>query len=82
VVQVLLEYGADVSGEDGTGRTPLHEAAKRGHAEVTLPARLLLAHGADVSARDHAGFTPLHYASSRDNETVVQMLLDKVNPKP
>ena len=92
MVRVLLEYGANVSAEDLSGRTPLHGAASRGHTNgaAILPVGLLLEHGADVSARDEAGCTPLHRAllahgdvnPVRDNETVAQMLLDNVHPGP
>ncbi|CAN0230862.1 unnamed protein product, partial [Hapterophycus canaliculatus] len=43
-----------------TGRTPLHQAALRGHTEVVLR---LLAHGVSPDPTDCRGATPLHLAS-------------------
>ena len=48
--KVLLDTGARVNAQTGTGRTALHEAATRGHASM---AKALLDAGADVvSASD------------------------------
>jgi ankyrin repeat protein len=49
MVTLLLELGADSLATDGSGVTPLHVAARHGHADVV---RLLLAAGADPSIRD------------------------------
>ena len=55
------------------GRTPLHEAARYGHAEIV---EFLVAHGADVNAQDEAGDTPLHVsASTNDLETTIKLLI-------
>ena len=50
----------DVDARDARGRTPLMNAAARGHASV---ARSLIRHGADVDARDHKAATPLIHAA-------------------
>ena len=60
-VKLLINYGADVTAQDETLRTPLHLAAFSGSTETV---RLLIEHGADVSARDRSKKTPLHFASS------------------
>lgn len=48
--------GGDLSLEDFNGQTPLHVAARRGHAGVVT---LLLQRGVDVNARDEDGCSPL-----------------------
>ena len=55
------------------GRTPLHEAAARGEAEI---GRLLIEHGADVNARGGArAATPLHAAAVCGHRELVNLLL-------
>ena len=44
-VKQYLDGGADVNATYGGGRTPLHQAAWKGHKEI---AELLIANGADV----------------------------------
>jgi ankyrin repeat protein len=51
--------------------SPLHQAARGGHARVV---RLLLDHGADVSWRDAAGKTALDVATEKCHVEVVAML--------
>ncbi|ELW47199.1 60 kDa lysophospholipase [Tupaia chinensis] len=55
-LQVLVELGSDLGLEDFNGQTPLHAAARRGHAGVVA---LLLSRGVDVDTRDEDGFSPL-----------------------
>jgi len=54
------------------GVSPLHTAAKRGHANIV---RLLLRHGADCNAQDEDGLTPLMHATIGDSEEVAGLLL-------
>src|SRR5688500_2367492 len=58
VVEMLLEYGADVNGIDQDGRTALHRAAKL-HPKTV---RVLLERGANPNVVDSQGFTPLTWA--------------------
>ncbi|KAA8892764.1 hypothetical protein FN846DRAFT_754518, partial [Sphaerosporella brunnea] len=46
---LLIDGGADVSGTDKYGRTPLYVAAKNGRKVVV---QLLIDRGADISAAD------------------------------
>ena len=56
------------------GWTVLHEAAKRGQADVVS---LLLQHGADPNAREAGDNTyPLHWAAARGDFAIMRLLLD------
>lgn len=48
--------GCDLSLEDFNSQTPLHVAARQGHAGAVT---LLLQRGSDVNARDQDGLSPL-----------------------
>ena len=74
VVKVLLEHGASLnSAVTLHDLTPLHLAARHGHAEVV---KVLLDREANVTARDKNGLTPLHTASEYSQAPVVNLLLD------
>lgn len=71
---MLLDLGADANAAtDGRGITPLHVAARGGHADVV---RLLLEWGARVDAPTAEGQTPLMFAVAARREPVVRLLLD------
>ena len=70
-IQRLVVQGANVSGADYDGRTPLHLAASEGRSESVA---LLLRLGADSSAVDRWGNTPLDDASRADHREVVELL--------
>ena len=77
VISVLIAAGADVNAKVNTknnevGRTPLHDAASRGHAPVVS---ILIAAGADVNAKNNVGKTPLHQAADRKRATIIAILL-------
>ena len=61
-----------LNGAAPNGRTPLHEAAQNGKAEVV---EMLLYHGASVAAKDSGDATPLHYAAKFNAESAVIGLL-------
>jgi ankyrin repeat protein len=65
---------AIATGATHGGWTVLHEAAKRGQADVVS---LLLQHGADPNAREAGDNTyPLHWAAARGDVAIMRLLLD------
>jgi hemoglobin len=75
VARVLLAAGASVEVTSGPTRgTPLHQAARRGYAEV---AAALLDHDADIEARDGKGQTPLRRAVNCRQLPVAQLLMKR-----
>jgi ankyrin repeat protein len=63
IIESLLRYGAHVSAQDGSGRTPLHIAAKSNNI---VGAKILMEAGAKIMPRDDKGKTPLDYAESAE----------------
>ncbi|GAB4548752.1 MAG: glutaminase A [Phycisphaerales bacterium] len=70
-IQRLVLRGADPSGADYDGRTPLHLAASEGRPEAI---GLLLELGADPDQRDRWGNTPLDDARNNGHDRVAAML--------
>jgi ankyrin repeat protein len=59
LIIALVAAGVDISKTNASGRTPLHEAARRGKAEMT---RALLEAGADATMLDSKSKTALNLA--------------------
>lgn len=72
-VGAMLAKGADLNGADDWGYTPLHMAAKYGHASTM---RKLIAAKANPNARaSNDGFTPLHLAVIDRHEEAIAVLI-------
>lgn len=56
-VELLLEAGAPIDGQDHCSYSALHAAAEHGHGDMV---RLLLARGADVSLPNQYASSALH----------------------
>ncbi|GJM98315.1 hypothetical protein PR202_ga15311 [Eleusine coracana subsp. coracana] len=76
MVELLLQYGANVNSRDLRGRTPLHHSINKGRH---MFAKLLLFRGADSQATDRDGRTALQYAidsGTIDDEEILVLLED------
>lgn len=72
VVNVLLEFGADVDGVSADGQTALCYAAARGHLNV---AKALKDHGAQIAYLDNSGRCPLIHAAVHGHLELVKFLV-------
>ena len=73
-VDVLLAQGAPANMPDCSGRTALHEAARRGFEDNV---QSLLLSGADLDTKDNQGWTALQHAAAAGHNEVVQQLLQR-----
>ncbi|WRX17690.1 Arf GTPase activating protein - like 4 [Theobroma cacao] len=75
MVELLLQYGANINASDSRGRTPLHLCVVSGKSSI---AKLLLTRGADPHAVDGEGNTALQLASASgiDDNEVLALLTD------
>uniref|UniRef100_M0ZQD7 ATP binding protein n=1 Tax=Solanum tuberosum TaxID=4113 RepID=M0ZQD7_SOLTU len=75
MLELLMQYGANVNASDSSGQTPLHWCIIRGKAAF---AKLLLARGADPHALDGESKTPYDLAlgSNFDDVDVLNLLSD------
>ncbi|XP_004492021.1 ADP-ribosylation factor GTPase-activating protein AGD3 [Cicer arietinum] len=60
MVELLLQYGANINATDLRGQTPLHRCILKGRSTI---ARLLLSRGGDPRATDDEGRTPIELAA-------------------
>jgi ankyrin repeat protein len=74
VARLLLNHGAAVNLQAGSGWSALHWASMTGRDEMT---KMLLEEGADVELRDRWGCTALYHAASRYRGDAVETLLEK-----
>ena len=68
----ITVHMADVNAADVSRNTPLHIAAKEGHASIVAA---LLAAGADVNLQDDDENTPLHLAAEAGQAVMVSLLI-------
>lgn len=74
ILELLIEFGADVTAQTDSGAVPLHLAAAGNDLETV---ELLLERDSDVTALDKRRWTPLHYAASETtDERVIVTLID------
>ncbi|KAL0385275.1 UNVERIFIED_CONTAM: ADP-ribosylation factor GTPase-activating protein AGD3 [Sesamum radiatum] len=75
MIELLLQYGANINSTDSRSQTPLHRCIIKG--KTTL-AKLLLTRGADPRAVDEQGKTPLQLAmeTNFDDSEVLGLLAE------
>jgi ankyrin repeat protein/Mg2+ and Co2+ transporter CorA len=74
VIELLLEYGADVNARSDGGWTALHNACDKGCEKIV---RILLHAGAELNSQLLNGMTPLHLAAQAGHTDVVRCLLEQ-----
>ena len=75
MVEVLVAAGADPEARNGSGHTPLHEAAGRGEPGSVSVVEALLAAGADPMARYGNDETLLHVMAEKEDAAPVVLAL-------
>ncbi|KAB1207696.1 ADP-ribosylation factor GTPase-activating protein AGD3 [Morella rubra] len=75
MIELLLQYGANINATDSRGQTPLHRCLLRGR---TTSVKLLLIRGADPRAVDGEGKNPFELAveSNFDDSEILALLSD------
>jgi ankyrin repeat protein len=71
---LIAEHPEHVNARGGNEITPMHAAARAGHADILL---LLLVHGADLGGQGIAGQSPLHLTSFEGKLKAGKCLLDR-----
>ncbi|KOS23162.1 Ankyrin-3 [Escovopsis weberi] len=72
-VQTLLKHNANANYKHKLGRTPIHQVAAQGHAEI---AKILVEEGrVDVESTDDEGLTTLYFACLWGQHHVAEVLL-------
>ncbi|KAK8964124.1 hypothetical protein KSP40_PGU008155 [Platanthera guangdongensis] len=74
LVQLILEFGADVEAGGRSGKSPLEAAAAAGEA---LIAELLLARGASTERAAGSAWGPIHHAAAVGHTELLRLLLLK-----
>lgn len=74
VIELLLQYGAEVDACGVDRRTPLIHAARKDKADF---AHIMLEYGANINAVASDGQTPLTTAIINNSHSVVELLLDR-----
>ncbi|KAI1209728.1 ankyrin repeat-containing domain protein [Annulohypoxylon truncatum] len=75
IAWLLYEHGASLSAANGTGSTPLHEAAKRRNYKA---AQFLVERGGTIDTKDADGSTPLHYAVRVNHDDLTDLLASQM----
>lgn len=72
MISLLIEFGANVNGQNAEGTTALMAACQMGHNDT---ARLLVQHGSSVNATDQSDRCSLVYAAEGGHLDIVELLV-------
>jgi ankyrin repeat protein len=75
MIEMLINFGADVNMKNKFGRTALHRLACIPNMKDSIS--LLISKGADVNARDIGEATPMHDAVDRGYLDIVEFLISQ-----
>ena len=90
IINLLINYGANLDAQDEEGRTPLHIAvflskigrfyferfeSANARVQSAKAIKILLAHGANPNIQDELGMTPLHMAACVESAKAIKILL-------
>ncbi|OXU29408.1 hypothetical protein TSAR_002204 [Trichomalopsis sarcophagae] len=78
MVELLLQYGADIGATNSKGLTPLHLAVEINN--IAIINLILAAHAnfhKNINPKDHRGFSHFHIACMRDDASVVEGFLQR-----
>lgn len=78
IVEMLIQYGANVNARSDGGWTPLHNACEKTTEKIV---RILLAAGGEINAKLLNGMTPLHVAAQSGDIQIVKCLLERKDIK-
>lgn len=67
LVELLLQFGANVDSRNDEDRTPLHFASSHGEEKI---AEILIQYGADINAASALNSTPIHFAAQFGKYTI------------
>jgi ankyrin repeat protein len=74
IVDLLLDYGADISLQDGNARTCLHYAAMTGSVDLVQKILIL---GTNVNVKDKEGIVAFHHAARSCDIGLVTLMVDR-----
>ena len=74
LIEILVQFGAQIDARNNNFRTPLHIACLRGHLTVI---KALVTAGADINAKDIDNNTPTHFCSEYGHSFCLKFILTK-----
>ena len=74
LIEILVQFGAQIDARNNNFRTPLHIACLRGHLTVI---KALVTAGADINAKDVDNNTPTHFCSEYGHSFCLKFILTK-----
>jgi ankyrin repeat protein len=73
IIELLLDYGADINAVDGRLWTPLYTAVRCNYTDIAL---LLLDRGANGKLGGKCHYSPMYWAEYHHNKTLINRLIE------